>query len=145
MTDRTTLEDALIAEGAKVPDVVNCSCCNRETLAFALVLDDNDTFVCGHCLVDAERVAVIEAEALEKARIEAEEPWASEYGKWVRVERNTLIEAARWGADPVTSPLSEACQAGFRAYIATLNRLTIDYAAPTDVEWPTLPELEYPE
>lgn len=68
--------------------------------------------------------------------------WDSETGNGVKAERNILLERWRWTVQP-DSPLTEGSKSEFLTYLQTLNRLTVDFADPATVEWPTVPAQEY--
>lgn len=61
----------------------------------------------------------------------------------IRTARNALLDAWRWAVQP-DSPLAPECQAAVLAFLKTLNRVTIDFASPGDVQWPEAPALSYP-
>lgn len=143
----TTLEDDLIAMGEDPSGQFPCACCQREFPAFALAFRNEeasaDSATCADCEIDVQRVATAQAEMTERELLEATDPWATDLGAALKVERNRRIDAARWAIDPATSPLSPACQAAWIAYTCTLHRITLDFTGPTHVEWPDEPALEY--
>lgn len=142
-----TLEAKIIAEEGELPATAPCGICSILTAPFALVCPDEEAglFICGHCITNQHRAAVLEAEAAALAALEVSTPWETEHGKWVRAERNRRRDAVAWAINPLTSPLSSVCQAEFVQYVKELHTLTIDYATPAAVVWPVEPALAYPE
>jgi len=140
-----TLEDKLLVDNESTDGVFNCSVvdCTFTGPAFAFHVMDDDAVICSNCLLDENRNLLIETETIEKQRVEQEEPWNTELAKAVKLERNRLINESIWATDSATTPLSEDSRAEFCAYIQALHRITIDFACPADVVWPTLPVPQY--
>lgn len=93
--------------------------------------------ICGACI--ASKAA---AKVATKVSSPIVPPWDSEAGKFTKSQRNLALDGSLWTVMPGT-PLTNACQAKWIAYRATLNRMTVDCADPDAWVWPEPPELEY--
>ncbi len=154
--ERVTLFEALQMSGYHEdqinPDGYVCPTCNTVSPAWAMnapVPLENEEVVladirCTNCTIDLERQAIFEAEQLEKARLEVEEPWNTDEGIALKIERNRRINEAMWAVDENTSPLAEAAKEEWRTYVSQLHRITVDYTCPADVVWPVEPAITYP-
>lgn len=111
-----------------------CSVCKHDLPEWAL-----KDGVCGNCHNDDNRTSVAKWEA--ESRL-PKSSWNSDYGIELKTERNRLLDSVRWTIMPDT-PLSTACQAAFKAYMTTLQQMTLTTPTTTWV-WPTVPKLEYP-
>jgi hypothetical protein len=128
----------VLGEGA--PERLACPRCNRigppSTMKHVAGCDHfQTTFVCGQCFL--------------KRIYETGSPpaipddWSdTEPANNVRAERNRRLNECVWTVLP-GSPLTETCQADWAAYRAALNAITVTFAGPSMVVWPTAPGLEY--
>lgn len=137
----SSVEDVIAAAGGTVPQSITCPSCGRRgpPSTFKDVREDVRfafAFICGAEFLERER------DDAETARRELPETWESERGNDVRAERNRRLDACVWTVLP-GSPLTPECRAAWAAHRAALNAITISFAAPKDVIWPTDPELSY--
>ncbi len=92
-----------------------------------------DKWICANCFHEANRPAP-----------EDQDAWNKEKGNDVRAERNQLLAKHAWTVTPVLNEaLTEESIADWRLYIQRLNSITIDYAKPSLVVWPTPPTSVY--
>lgn len=140
--ERLTYEHALVDLQLPVEAAYPCPCCSHPQPAFCLVAtveadEISHAYVCGTCLEDRARDRLI-------ALPPPVPSWSEdcECANAVRAQRNAIISGLAWAFFP-GSPLSDPCKAALGAYIAALNRLSVDFASPDVVAWPTQPAYEY--
>lgn len=119
---------------------LECYGCGKKTPVWALYRGDPakgepEGWICGLCIQSARRDREAAAEAA--AKLPASD-WNSDLGIFLKAERLRLLETWRWTVANDT-PLSEASRAEFMAYLAVLNRMTVDCADPTTWAWPEAP------
>lgn len=112
-----------------------CPHCGRERPKAVIVGG-----VCDYDRVEAEREAA--GEAFEARQ--ADTSWRGPEADAIRLERNRLLNLWEWTVRP-GSPLSTDCQISFTNYFKKLHRITVDFANPSDVKWPSVPALQYAE
>lgn len=135
-----TLEDHLRDAGIEPLVAYNCERCGSENPAFAMVqVADTDEYQCTDCHINDLSIETLAQEQADAAARVALNPWDCEAGYLVKAQRNALIEATRWAADPTTTPFAEPKRLEFAAYIRTLNRLTVDHPSPDAVVMPVPP------
>lgn len=141
MADRQTYADISGLPDDQQP----CENCGNYYPRWALVKTTPEdgfeaaNYVCGHCLTDQARVKVA---ALEAADDPFNWSWDSELGNDVRAYRNQLLVEWGWTVR-ADSPLTTECQAACLSVLSQLQAITVAYARPALVIWPTLPTLEY--
>lgn len=101
-----------------------CDGCGRTTELFALIVDAVGITRCGQCVAN-DRIGGTSADPLN---------WND-----IRAERDARLNASIWAVLP-GSPLTDECQGDFASYRAYLHRVTIDFAHPDLVQWPTIPD-----
>lgn len=167
-----TLEEALIAHSLTPGEAYKCERCHRPNAPFAMTVDSADSVVvttetvtttgtadvpgetpptiqqdvqvvtvtdalCTNCKIDEERAAI----AVQEAAVD-QDAWDQRGGDAVRSKRNILLNSYAWTVTAGT-PLTPACEAEFAEYLLALNRLTKEFAKPSDVIWPTTPDMAY--
>lgn len=143
MTDRRTLEDALIARGADASGEFGCPGCGRAFPAFALVDVSDisripDDVACGDCLISAQREDIAEAEAAAPVPT----GWDGPIGQTLRADRNRLLDLRAWTIR-ADSPLTADCRAEWAEWFITLNQMTVSGIEPESWHFPNEPELRY--
>jgi ribosomal protein S27AE len=133
-----TYADKLRDEGRVTTGTFQCPECDGPPQpAFAIVEVAPDRWVCGNCHITEQQKAKLAEEEAAAAQLP---PWETQAANDVRQARLILQEKWRWAVMP-DSPLSAAAQARIMPFLRALNTLTIDYATPEDVVWPTEPVL----
>lgn len=151
MTQTTTLAQAYQTLGKQPPgnkfictatNIVTGKVCGHKGWAFEFA-DVSDVtltdraFVCGGCYQDILRVAETVGRLMQ-ALVGPAPDWDSEEGWAVKVKRNEKVREALWAAG-AGSPLTEANQAEWAAYIAAWHRVTLDFAGPREAVAAGLP------
>lgn len=168
-TNTTDLETVLLQRGDPVAEKYVCDYVDPDAgparcgyigpaFSFADVRQfegvEGHAFICGNCYQGFLRRAKFIAAAFGAAFADAP-GWKTvdpatgaeidtEEGYALKSWRNTEIASVLWAIQPA-SPLTQACQDAFTAYISGLHRMTVDYAGPRDYVKPPRPELVYAE
>lgn len=125
-------------------DKLRCDTCHEATPAWALyeIVEGkpDQGWQCGSCFTDTDR-AVEQARALAAKLPDTD--WRSDYGLYLKNERNRLLDASRWTIMP-DSPLSDACQTAYKTYLNTLQQMTLNNATTKTWKFPGAPPLVYP-
>lgn len=137
------MTDIMKARGEEPADIYSCRC-GRMLPAPSFVCTDElgpdlPRFVCSTCASDVHRRALAAQEQAEAAQLD---PWDTEAGRALKVDRDRRVNGSLW-TDAPGSPLTSACRAAWTAWRTTLFRLTLDFAGPEEVTWPEEPGLEY--
>lgn len=135
---RLSYQEQLAGVMPVIDEPLPCDGCGKNTPKWALyegLEGEPSGWICGGCIGTVARQK--QAQENEAAKLPAND-WNSDFGIFLKAERNRLLETARWAVMP-DSPLSEPSRAEFMAYLAVLNRMTVDCADPTTWVWPEAP------
>lgn len=115
-----------------------CDGCFAKLPGWALyeVREDDPWYeaVCGACLMRHEAVDSATPDLA---------PWETEAGKYLKAQRNLALSFDQTGWVMIDdAPVTNDCREAFRAYRASLNRMTVDFLPDTWV-WPEPPTLAY--